>query len=67
MLHRNSDPEPWYIIPVKPGAEESFRRWNLVIISILAALVLGFLLAAVVPQTPGNVTHKVPSKLEHVT
>lgn len=67
MQRRNFDPEPWYIVPVKPGAEEGFRRWNFVIITILAALVLGLFLAAIFPQASGSATHKASSKMEHVT
>jgi hypothetical protein len=63
MQHRNSDPQPWFIVPVKPGADAKFRRWNLVIISILAALVLGLFLAAISPQTPGTAHHKAPAKI----
>jgi hypothetical protein len=62
MQHRNSDPQLWCIVPVKPGAEASFRRWNFVIISILAALVLGLFLAAIFPRAPGSAHHKPPTK-----
>ena len=63
MQHRNSDPQLWYIVPAKPGAEASFRRWNFVIISILAALVLGLFLAAIFPQAPGSAHHKAPTRI----
>jgi hypothetical protein len=64
MQRRNFDPQPWYIVPVKPGAEASFRRWNFVIISILAALVLGLFLAAIFPQAPpGSAHHKAPTRV----
>jgi hypothetical protein len=63
MQRWKSDPQPWFIIPVKPGADLTFRRWNFVIISILAALVLGLLLAAISPQTPGTAHHKAPTKI----
>jgi hypothetical protein len=62
MQHYNSDPQPWYIVPVKPGADAQSRRWNLVIISILAALVLGFFFALIIPET-GNTAHKAPGKI----
>ena len=67
MQHWKPDPEPWYIVPVKPGAEASFRRWNFVIISILAALVLALFVAVIVPQAPPSTAHKVPSKVHHVS
>jgi hypothetical protein len=63
MQHRNSDPQPWFIVPVKPGADSNFRRWNVVIISILAALVLGLFLAAISPQPQGTAHHKAPAKI----
>lgn len=63
MQYRNIDREPWYIVPVKPGAEASFRRWNLVIITILAALVLALFVATVVPQTTGSAAHQAPAKI----
>jgi hypothetical protein len=65
MHHWNSDPGPWYIVPVKPGAEASFRRWNFVIISILAALVLALFVWVIVPQAPGSAAHRVSSKIDH--
>jgi S1-C subfamily serine protease len=39
---------------MEPRRNASFRRWNIVIISILAALVLGVFIAAVVPRLEGN-------------
>jgi hypothetical protein len=65
MQHR-SHPEPWYFVPVKPGSDASFRRWNVVIISMLAALVLGLLLTAALPQPPGSTVHKAPTKIHNV-
>jgi len=63
MQYRKFDPQPWYLIPVEPGAEASFRRWNLVIITILAALVLALFVSAVVPQTNGSAAHHPPAKI----
>jgi hypothetical protein len=67
MQHWDSDPQPWYLVPVKPGAEAGFRRWNLIIIFILAALVLAILVAAVVPQPSGSTTYKASGQLQHVS
>lgn len=67
MQHWKPDPEPWYIVPVKPGSDASFRRWNFVIISILAALVLALFVAVIVPQAPSSAAHKVPGKVHHVS
>ena len=63
MQHYNSDPQPWYIVPVKPGADARFHRWDLLIISILAALVLGLFFAVVIPQTSGSAVHNAPAKV----
>jgi hypothetical protein len=55
-MHRNLweerdwDPERWYLVPVRPGTIVTLRRWSVLCISLLALLVLGFLLIAVVPQ-----------------
>jgi hypothetical protein len=65
MQHWNSDLGPWYIVPVKPDAEASARRWNFVIISILAALVLALLVWVIVPQAPGSTAHRFSSKIDH--
>jgi hypothetical protein len=67
MQHWDSDPPPWHIVPVKPGDEAGFRRWNIVVISILAALVLAVFLSVVVPQTPRSISHKAPSKVHHAS
>ena len=61
MQNWNSD--PWYIVPVKPGADATFRRWNVVIISILAVLVLGISLALIIPQPTGSAAHRAPGKI----
>lgn len=50
MRSRNSDPQPWHFVPLKPGDEARARLWNFVIISILAVLVLGLFAVALVPQ-----------------
>lgn len=63
MQNRNSDRQPWYIIPVKPGADATFRRWNLVVITILAALVLALFITAIVPRTTGSAAHHAPAKI----
>jgi hypothetical protein len=67
MKHWNSDPQPWYLVPLKPGSERGLRRWDVAIITMLAVLVLGLLLSAVVQPTPGGTAHKVPSKVHHVS
>ena len=55
MQHRNDpDPHPYCLMPVTPGSVANFRRWNIVFISLLAILVLGFLVVAVVPHPPSH-------------
>ena len=46
MQQRHHDPYVWHFVPVKPGAEARSRQWNFVIITILAALVMGLFLSA---------------------
>ena len=50
MRRRDPDFEPWYFLPRDPYAEARFRRWNIVIISILGLLVLGLFLTVVIPN-----------------
>jgi hypothetical protein len=49
MRRHDPNSELWHFLPPDPVSEASFRGWNIVIISILGALVLGLLLLAVVP------------------
>jgi hypothetical protein len=67
MRHWNSDRQPWHLLPFMPGIDRGLRRWDFVIISILAALVLSLLLTAVVQETPGGTAQKIPSKVHHVS
>ena len=67
MKHSTYDPRPWYLVPLKPGGERGVRRWDVAIITMLAVLVLGLLLSAVVQPMPGGTAHKVPSKVHHVS
>ncbi len=56
----------WHFTPAKPGVNASFRRWDLVVISILAMLVLPLIVITLVPQ-PGrsaSVAGKVPLKID---
>jgi hypothetical protein len=74
-MHRNPweerdwDPQRWYLVPVRPGTIVTLQRWGVVCISLLALLVLGFLLIAVVPQkassaAPGpNLTNPATSTI----
>jgi hypothetical protein len=66
MRSRNSDLPTWHFVPVQPGIEASFRRWNVVIIVFLAMLVLGLFTLALVPQagTAASLASKVPVKMD---
>jgi len=39
------EPEFFYFLPAQPGIETSFKRWNVVVICLLALLVLGVFVA----------------------
>jgi hypothetical protein len=43
----HADLARWNLIPMAPGSSANFRRWNIVIISILASLVFGILIATI--------------------
>jgi hypothetical protein len=47
MRSDHTDLARWNLIPMAPGSSASFRRWNIVIISILASLVFGILIATI--------------------
>jgi uncharacterized membrane protein len=57
--------QPWHLVPVKPGAEASFRRSNVIIISILGMLILGLLLVTFVPQVSSNATAATKDSLNY--
>jgi serine protease Do len=66
MRSSNSEPLLWHFIPVKPGMEVNFRRWNIALISILTMLVLGVFVIAIVPQSAhsASAANKVPLKID---
>ncbi len=47
MRSDHADLARWNLIPMAPASSASFRRWNIVIISILASLVFGILIATI--------------------
>jgi hypothetical protein len=64
MRRTNYDPPRWHFVQVPPDVVARFRRWNVVMIAILAFVVLGLLVVAIVPH-PGNnaaTTSTVPLK-----
>jgi len=63
---RHYDNLPWCIVPVKPGVVSSFRRWNVVLIFILAFFVIGAFVMTMTPE-PGHAAaaaHKVALKID---
>jgi uncharacterized membrane protein YraQ (UPF0718 family) len=71
-LDHGSEAEVWYIVPEPPGnvaqSAASFRRWNIVIITILAGVVLGLFLGAVVPKATKSASalNTVPIKIHKI-
>jgi hypothetical protein len=53
------DHMPWNLEPTRPGMEERFRKWNILIVMMLAFLVLGILVAAAGKRLE---THRTNSK-----
>ena len=47
-------PSQWSLASPAPGTAARFRRWNVVLIAILAFLVLGVFVAAEAPQTASD-------------
>lgn len=45
MRERKYQPEFWHLLAAEPGIENSFRRWNVIVISLLAFLLLGVFVA----------------------
>ena len=66
MRNNNSDAHPWHLIPVKPGPKGSLGKLGVVVISILAALLLGLFFLALVPQIGRSipVASTVPLKID---
>jgi hypothetical protein len=50
MRRTNRNARPYFLIPVKASHEESFRRWNRILMVMLGLLVVGLLLIAFVPE-----------------
>jgi serine protease Do len=66
MRSTDSDPQSWHLIPVEPGNKASFRRWNVIIISFLAFVVLGIFVAGIPDGFELNLSaaDKVPLKID---
>jgi len=59
------EPEFFYFLPVQPGIESSFRRWNLVVICLLALLVLGVFVAGWGSEVLHGSIANVPPQVVH--
>ena len=57
-------PPPWSLRPPAPGIEKRFRRWNVVLIAILAFFVLGMFVLAKAPA-PSMTAHSASSQHVH--
>jgi hypothetical protein len=57
MRRSNYGPLEWSLAPPAPGTAAKFRRWNIVLIAILAFLVLGVFVVAEAPHTGSNASN----------
>ena len=66
MRNSESNPGRWYFVPVKPEIIASLRRWNIVVIMILAMLVAGMFMVAAVPhgELSRSSAGKIPLKID---
>ncbi|MGB7513161.1 MAG: hypothetical protein WBW90_03320 [Candidatus Acidiferrum sp.] len=55
MRKTDFDSPRWYFVQVPADVVSGFRRWNVIMIAILAFLILGLLVIAIVPH-PVNTT-----------
>ena len=54
-IHKsNYGPLQWSLASPAPGTAARFRRWNVILIAILAFLVLGVFVVAQAPRTRGD-------------
>jgi hypothetical protein len=56
------DHRPWFIVPVRPGMEKNYWRWNVALISALLFIVLGVFVMTMTPELSRASAHmhKVP-------
>jgi hypothetical protein len=54
----------WSFAPVTPGTEARFRRWNIVLIVILAFLVLGVFVAGKAPEPESYASNRTSVSLK---
>jgi serine protease Do len=66
MKSSNSDPQAYNLIASQPGTKPGLGRLGMIVITILAMLVLGLFVVALVPQTGNSASagSKVPLKID---
>lgn len=66
MRSNNHDGTPWHLIAGKPGIEANIRRWDLILIALLAFLVVGAFVAGIGSQLghAASAASKVPLKID---
>jgi hypothetical protein len=68
MQRTRRNARPYFLIPVKASQEESFRRWNHILMVMLGLLVVGLLLIAFVPEAGSRSSagsHSVAGETAH--
>jgi hypothetical protein len=61
----NDERELWCFLPAEPGIEHSFKRWNLIVISLLALLVLSAFVAGLGSEALHGAVASAPSQVVH--
>jgi hypothetical protein len=64
MRRREYGPVEWSLASPAPGTAAKFRRWNLLLIAILAFLVIGVFVAAEAPGTSSNASNAANAALK---
>ena len=67
-IHRGGYGFPqWSLASPAPGTAAKFRRWNVVLIAILAFLVVGVFVAAEAPRTAGDTNASLKENAHHAS
>ena len=64
MRRCNYGPSPWSLAAPAPGTVARSRRWNLVLIAILAFLVLGVFVVAETPRTGSSASNSANASVK---
>jgi serine protease Do len=72
--NRDFEHQPWFLVPVRPGAERKVRQWNVWMISALIFVVIGVFVMTTTPELGHAAAssmhnaalsmHKVPLKID---